>query len=174
MTQAALHLLVDVDVRRVSKPDFTRKTMISTLTMPPLTLMTAEHNPGGGTGAVNFTIPRVEAPEPALTAKGIDTEIFTGFGEVDRYVFAASYKKRGPGGGGLVPARAIIEGAVTTWEADESDPAEMQGSTHGFNEVTHYELVIAGEELFYWDFWEGVLRMGGIDLTVARRSALGA
>ncbi|WEJ33855.1 phage major tail tube protein [Devosia sp. SD17-2] len=174
MTQAAIYLLTAVDVRRLSQPEFTRKTVISTLTLPPLNLLTTEHNPGGGTGAVNFAIPRVEAPEPAFNAKGIDTDIFTGFGEVDRWLFAGSYKKRGPGGGGFVPGRAIIEGAITGWEADESDPAEFQGSTHAFNEVTHYEFSLDGEELFYWDFWEGVIRFKGRDITQAQRTALGA
>jgi P2 family phage contractile tail tube protein len=174
MAQSALYLLTAVDVRRLSQTDSSRAITIATLTMPSLTLATAEHNPGGGVGAVNFSMPRIEAPEPAFSAKGIDTDIFTGFGEVDRWVFAGAYKKRGPGGGRDVPARAIIEGAITAWEPDESDPAEFAGSTHTFTECTHYELTLDGVELFYWDFWERIIRFGGKDLFAGTRTALGA
>lgn len=175
MAQSALYLLTAVDVRRLSQTDSSSRAItIATLTMPALTLATAEHNPGGGVGAVNFAMPRIEAPEPAFNAKGIDTDIFTGFGDTDRWIFAGAYKKKGPGGSRDVPARAIIEGAITGWEPDESDPAEFQGSTHSFNEVTHYELVLDGVELFYYDWWERIIRFNGVDKFAGVRTALGA
>lgn len=174
MAQAPLYLLTAVDVRRATQADTSRATTISSLTMPGLTFSTGEHNPGGGVMAVNFAMPRIEAPEPAFSAKGIDAEIFTGMGEPERWVFAGAYNKRAPGGGSVVPARAIIEGAITAWEPDESDPAEFQGCTHTFAEVTHYELVLDGVELFYVDSYERVLRVGGKDLFATHRRALGA
>lgn len=174
MAQAPLYLLTAVDVRRATESDTSRAITIATLTMPGLTFATGEHNPGGGIGAVNFAVPRIEAPEPAFSAKGIDIEIFSGMGLPERWVFAGSYNRRAPGGGRVVPARAIIEGAITAWEPDESDPAEFQGCTHTFAEVTHYELTVDGEELFYWDWYERVFRRGGVDLFENHRRALGA
>lgn len=174
MAQAPLYLLTAVDVRRISQPDTSRAVTISSLTMPGLTLATGEHTPGGGTGTVNFVMPRVETPEPAFNAKGIDSDIFTGFGEVDRWIFAGAYHRKTPGGGGVVPARAVIVGAINAWEPDESDPAEFQSSTHTLSEVTHYELTLDGVEMFYWDFWENILRFRGKDLFAAHRTALGA
>jgi phage tail tube protein FII len=172
--QSSLYLLTGVDVRRATQPGTSRAIIISSLTMPSLVFATAEHNPGGGVMAANFALPRIEAPEPAFNAKGIDTEIFTGMGQSDRWTFAGSYRKAGPGGSGVVPARAIIEGAITSWEPDESDPADFQGCTHSFAEVTHYELTIDGQELFYVDMWERVMRLGGKDLMAPHRQALGA
>lgn len=174
MAQAPLYLLTAVDVRRATQSDSSRAITIASLTMPGLTFATGEHNPGGGVMAVNFALPRIEAPEPAFSAKGIDTEIFNGMGRPERWVFAGAYNRRAPGGGAVVPARAIIEGAITAWEPDESDPAEFQGCTHTFAEVTHYELVLDGEELFYVDVYERVLRTGGVDLFADHRRALGA
>ncbi len=174
MAQAPLYLLTGVDVRRATQPDTSRATVISSLTMPGLTFATGEHNPGGGVMAVNYALPRIEAPEPAFSAKGIDAEIFTGMGRPDRWVFAGAYNRRAPGGGAIVPARAIIEGAITSWTPDESDPAEFQGCTHTFAEVTHYELVLDGVELFYVDAHERILRVGGDDLYAEHRRALGA
>lgn len=174
MAQASLYLLSMVDVRRATQPSTSRAIIIPSLTMPALKLKTAAHDPGGGVGEVNYVMPRIEAPEPAFNAKGIDEEVFTGFGEVDRWTFAGAYSKRGPGGSRAVPGRSIIEGAVNGWEPDESDPAEFQGCTHSFAEVTHYEFLLDGKELFYWDSWERVLRMNGVDLTAKYRQALGA
>ncbi|MBP1852111.1 phage major tail tube protein [Rhizobium halophytocola] len=174
MAQSSLYLLTAVDVRRATQSNTSRAMTISKLTMPGLKFATAEHNPGGGVMAVNFALPRIEAPEPAFSAKGIDTEIFTGMGETERWVFAGAYTRREPGGGSVVAARAVIEGAITSWEPDESDPAEFQGCTHTFANVTHYELTLDGTELFYVDAFERVLRVGGNDLYAGQRRALGA
>src|SRR5690606_25799618 len=142
MAQSNIYLLTAVDVRRASTPGTSRANIIASLTMPGLVFATAEHNPGGGATAANFALPRLQAPEPAFAVKGIDTEAFIGMGEVDTWTFAGAYKMRGPGQGRVVPARAVIEGAITSWEPDESDPAEFLGCTHTFAEVTHYELVL--------------------------------
>lgn len=173
MAQMPLFLLTAVDVRRVSQPDTQRGITIASVTLPGITFATGEHNPGGGVMAVNFSLPRIEAPEPAFNAKGIDTDIFNGMGEIDRWIMAGSYLKRGPGGGGAVPGRAIIEGVINSWEPDESAPAEFQGCTHTFAEVTHYEFHLEGKELFYIDFWERILRVNGVDRFASHRRALG-
>lgn len=174
MAQAALYHLTQVDVRRATQTDTSRALIIAGLTMPTLTLVTSEHNPGGGVMAVNFAMPRVEAPEPAFSAKGIDTDVFTGMGEVDRWTFAGAYQMRGPGQNRVVAGRAVIEGVITAWEPDESDPTEFQGCTHTFSEVTHYEFNLDGKELFYVDFWEREIRFGGKSLMTAQRQGLGA
>ncbi|MBN9033751.1 MAG: phage major tail tube protein [Rhizobiales bacterium] len=174
MAQAALYLLTAVDVRRAMESDTSRAISITSLTMPELTLATGEHNPGGGVGAVNFSLPRVEALEPAFSVKGIDADIFNGCGKPERWVFAGAYSRRAPGGGGVVPARAIIEGVVNSWQPDESDPADFAGCTHAFAEVTHYELTLDGKEFFYWDWYERIFRRNGVDLFANHRRALGA
>jgi hypothetical protein len=105
MAQSNIYLLTAVDVRRASTPGTSRANIIASLTMPGLVFATAEHNPGGGAMAVNFALPRIEAPEPAFAVKGIDTEAFIGMGEVDTWTFAGAYKMRGPGQARVVPAR---------------------------------------------------------------------
>jgi len=167
-----LYLLTAVDARRVDEPNDSRANLISKLTIPGLTFVTASHSPGGGVMGVDFTMPRIEAPEPAFGSKGVDTSVFKGMGARSRWVFAGSYrdkmKKRD------VPGRAIIEGAISAWEPDESDPSDFQGCNHVFKEVVHYEFHLDGKELFYVDFWERVLRVDGKDLWESTRNALGA
>jgi len=167
-----LYVLTAVDLRRAEQSGSSRATTIDKMTIPPIKFVTASHNPGGGAGAVDFTLPRIEALEPAMSVKGIDRDIFSGMGVTEKWTFAAAYRDKKTGV--AVPARGIIQGAITEWEPDESDPEDFQGCSHTFKEVTHFELLFDGKELFYFDFWERELRRDGVDLFADDKQALGA
>lgn len=172
MAQQKLYLLQAVDVRRASQPGNSRAIIISKLALPSIKFKTSNHNPGGGNGEVEFLQPRIEALEPKFEVKGIDTEIFNGMGSVDRWTFAGAYKDKKTGKS--IPARGIIEGAVAEWEPDESDPAEFQGCSHAFKEITHYEFSLNDKSLWYWDWWERANGPAGKDSFAEIRQALGA
>lgn len=172
MAQKPLLILSAVDVRRATQTGTSRATTISSLTIPAINFITTDHTPGGGVMGVNFTQPRIEPLEPAFTAKGLDPDVFRGMGVKDTWTFAQAYKDKQTGRD--IAARGIIEGAISGWEPDESDPAEFQGATHMFREVTHLELSLDGEELLYIDFYERVFRRAGQDLFEGVRRALGA
>ncbi|ELT50283.1 phage major tail tube protein [Brucella intermedia] len=167
-----LYQMVAVDVRRAEEAGSSRANLVSKLTIPSLKFITSTHNPGGGVMSVDFSQPRIEAPEPAMEVKGFDTDIFRDLGEVSRWIFAGAVKDKKTGK--LVPSRAIIEGAITEWTPDEGSPEDFMGCNHLFKEVTHYEFTLNGEELFYVDFWERILRTGGVDRFSDVRRALGA
>lgn len=167
-----LYMLTAVDVRRATVAGSSRATTVAKLVLPPIKFATANHNPGGGVMSVDFSLPRIEPPEPAFTIKGIDADIFDGFGSVDEWTFAAAYHDKT--NNTKIPARAVIKGAISEWTPDESDPAEFQGCNHAFREVTHYEFTLGGKELWYVDFWERVIRRNGVDLFADDRAALGA
>lgn len=169
----ALYILTAVDLRRAQETGSSRANTISKLALPAITFATAAHNPGGGVGEVNFVMPRIEAPEPKFEIKGIDRDAFRGLGRTERWAFAGAYRDR-MNGNKLVAGRGIIEGAIAGWEPDESDPAEFQGCNHTFQEVTHYELLLDDKELFYWDWFERVIRTDGVDYFADVRRALGA
>lgn len=171
MAQLPLYLLTAVDVRRAGATGTSRAITISKLALPAIKFMTTGHNPGGGVGEVNFVQPRIEAPEPKFDGKGIDTDAFKALGQRDRWVFAGAYRDKKSGK--AIPSRAIIEATISSWEPDESDPSDFQGCSHVFSEVTHYELSLDGEELWYWDCWERVMRSGGVDMFADDRQALG-
>jgi len=172
MAQQPLLLLEAVDVRRATQVGTSRANTISTLTIPTITFVEAEHNPGGGIMAVNYLQRRIEALEPAFTSKGLDRDVFRGMGKRDAWTFASAYRNKDTGI--AVPARGIIEGAVKQWEPDESDPAEFAGCNHMFAEVTHFEFRLGDEEWIYFDAQERVARLMGDDLFADIRKALGA
>lgn len=167
-----LYMLTAVDVRRATVTGNSRATTISKLTIPPIKFQTATHNPGGSVMGVDYSIPRIQALEPAFSIKGIDTDIFSGFGQKDAWTFAGAYRDKKTND--AIPGRAVIEGAIVEWTPDESDPNEFQGCTHAFKEVTHFEFYLNGVELWYIDADERVIRANGVDLFAADRLALGA
>ncbi|PRD42327.1 hypothetical protein C5748_16140 [Phyllobacterium phragmitis] len=168
----SLYLLTAVDVRRAEQAGSSRALTIAKLTIPAIKFMTANHNPAGGVMGVDFALPRIEPVEPAFEIKGFDTDIFNGFGQRDRWTFAGAVRDKKTNRS--LPARAVIEGAITEWEPDEASPEEFVGCTHSFKEVTHYEFHLDGDELWYVDFWERELRSKRVDYFAAERRALGA
>ena len=170
------YIMEAIDVRRATTPDSSRRKIIKTMALPSLTRITGELLAGGSVGKLTLSYPQIEALEPKFSTHGPDLDVLRNFGLVpgnamDRWVFAGSMRIRQSQA--PVPARAIIEGVVNAWEPDENTPGELMGCNHTFAEVTHYELIIDGEELIYFDDDENVARSGGNDWFAATRRALG-
>lgn len=172
MAQKPLLILTAVDVRRATEAGTSRANTISTLTIPPIKRVVSEHNPGGGIMAVDFTQPRIEKLEPAFSVKGLDDDVMRGMGGKDTWTFASVYKDTQKGVS--LAARGIIEGVITSWEPEESDPAEFKGCNYAFAEVTHFEFLLDNVEWCYFDFWEREARFMGRSLFEDTRRALGA
>lgn len=169
------YIMEAIDVRRATQPDSSRRKIIKTMALPALTRVTAEMMAGGSIAKMNLSYPQIEALEPKFSTHGPDLDVLRNFGlvpgnELDRWVFAGSMRVRK---GGSVPVRATIEGVVNSWEPDENTPAELMGCNHTLAEVSHYELVIDGERLFYFDDDENVAFSGQNDWFAPTRRALG-
>ncbi|MEP3049410.1 MAG: phage major tail tube protein [Roseibium sp.] len=167
-----LYILQAVDVRRADVEGTSRATTIAKMTIPKIEFASATHNPGGGVMEVDYTLPRIKALEPAFMAKGLDVEIFGELGAKGKWNFACAYRDTKTGKD--VGMRGVIEGVPHLWEPDESDPEDFQGCNHVFKEVTHFELVLGDEELWYIDAEEREIRRKGKSLTEDVRGALGA
>lgn len=170
------YIMEAIDVRRANRPGTSRQKIIQTLALPALTKRTGEHTAGGAVMGLNLSFPQIEPLEPKFATGGFDLDtlrhfgLSAGTGEWDKWVFAGSIRIRR---GGTVPGRAIIEGVINTWEPDENTPGELMKCNHTIVEVTHYELVINNEEIFYVDDDENVARSGGVDWFQPTRRALG-
>ena len=168
------YIMEAIDVRRADQPDSSRQKIIQKMTLPGLTRMTSEHMGGGSIAKLKLSFPQIEVLEPKFSTAGFDLDVLRHFGlaagTYDKWVFAGSVRIRR---GGVVPARAIIEGVVNVWEPDENTPGELMSCNHEIAEVSHYELQINNEELFYFDDDENVARSGGVDWFAPTRLALG-
>jgi P2 family phage contractile tail tube protein len=170
------YIMEAIDVRRATQPDSSRRRIIKSMALPALTRVTAEMMSGGSIAKLNLSFPQIEALEPKFSTFGPDLDVLKNFGltpgnAMDRWVFAGSMrirKSQDP-----VPVRATIEGVVNAWEPDENTPTELMGCNHTLAEVTHYELVIDGVEMFYFDDDENEARSNGKSWFAATRRALG-
>ncbi|WP_319568385.1 phage major tail tube protein [Cohaesibacter marisflavi] len=170
MAQQELYAFQASDVRNTADPDVSRANIISTVAIPALKRKTVSVSSGGAAGDVNFAMPQIEAPEPKFGTNGPDPAIFAGMASADQWTFAGAFKKKN---GVMVPAKAIIEGVITEWEPDEQTPGELMKCSHVFQEVTHYEFLLEGDELFYFDWYEREIRIAGVSLMGDINSALG-
>lgn len=167
-----LYVLSAVDLRRATEAGSSRLTTVQKLAFPSPKLVTVSHSAGGGVGAVNYALPRTEAPEPKAQIGGPDADLFRGFGEVAAWTFAASYIDQATGL--AVPARGVFRGAISTFEPEETDPESMQTCNYMWANVTEFGFTLGETELFYINHQTAELRFHGNDLMARHRRALGA
>lgn len=171
-----IYVFEAVDVRRADEPDSSRARTIEKLVLPSIKRKTVEFTAGGGIGTVNHVLPQIDAPEPAFAVKGLDVDVLTRFGfgagSHDKWVFSGAVRNKSAGGR-MLAFRAIIQGIVAEWAPDEFSAGEFLGCNHTIHEVTHYELILDGRELWYWDEEELEARSGGVSWFAEIRNALG-
>ncbi|RVU13171.1 phage major tail tube protein [Methylobacterium oryzihabitans] len=169
-------IIEEVDVRRADDPDDTRVLTVTKVGLPEIKRKEAEHTPGGGVGSVKFLLPMADSIEPKFSVKGLDLDVLRKYGfsagQHDKWTFAASLRNKRTNK--LVSVRSTIQGIVSTWSPGEHTPGELLDCDHTLAEVTYYDLVINGEEIFAWSFYGRYWRSGGIDLFAEYRNALGA
>lgn len=163
-------ILTAVDVRRAEVAGSGRPLLIQKLVIPPIRFKTATRSAGGGVMDVEYMQERLQPLEPALTVHGIDPDLMPG--QRDRWTFSAAMRDRKTNR--QVPVRAEIEGAIVEWSPEEADPAQFNGCNQMIKEVTHFELTVDGNELWYIDEEEREIRRNGVSLTADVRRALGA
>ncbi|UXS04476.1 phage major tail tube protein [Agrobacterium tumefaciens] len=162
--------LVDIDARKSLESGSTRATIIAKMVIPPLRFKTTTRTAGGGVLDVDYSQDRLQPIEPAVSVHGFDSDLMPGVKE--RWTLAAALRNRKTSA--MVPVRVEIEGVIVEWSPDEADPGQFNGCNSIFKEVTHFELSIDGKEWWYVDEDERVIRRMGVDITAARRAALGA
>ncbi|WP_420415133.1 phage major tail tube protein [Roseibium sp.] len=169
MANPAYQLTI-MDVRRATRAGTSRPLKISKIILPAVKFLTVNRNPGGGVGSIDHGMPRLEPLEPGWETFGPDDDVFTGMGEMDKWTFGCAYKRKN---GAPVPARIEIEGVITEWAPDEGSASEFQKMSHKFQTVTHYEFILNGKELFYFDEEEIEIRRDGVSLTQPHKTAAG-
>ena len=164
-----IYNLTGVDMRRADQAGSSRGTTVGKLVLPPIKFKTISQT--AGIMDVDYAIPVIEALEPKVMLNGVDLDILGGFGEVERWTFAASWRKRP--GITEIAMRVILEGVWVEWEPDDLSPGDFKGCNHVMKEITHYELTMDGKERWYIDHNTQEIRKNGKSLTADRRRALG-
>ncbi len=154
--QQPLYLVGEIDLRRKDAPETSRAIIINKMFIPGIKYLTVSHNPGGGVGAIDAILPRIEALEPKAEIKGEDKDLRSVMGQPVHWTFAVSM--RDMKANKWLKYRGEIVGAIAEWEPDEMSAEEFKGFNLVWKEVSHLEVTMENEELLYYDFWERELR----------------
>lgn len=165
------YLILDsVDVRRAEVAGSGRPLILQKFVIPPVRFKTTTRSAGVGVVDIDYMQKRIQPLEPAFMVFGIDPDLMPNLR--DRWTFAAAMRNRTTNK--AVAVRCEIEGAIVEWTPDEADPGAFNGCNHLIKEVTHFELTIDGQEIWYIDEDEREIRQKGVSLTADVRRALGS
>ncbi len=165
------YLILDsVDVRRAEVAGSGRPLILQKFVIPPVRFKTTTRSAGGGVVDIDYMQKRIQPLEPAFMVFGIDPDLMPNLR--DRWTFAAAMRNRTTNK--AVAVRCEIEGAIVEWTPDEADPGAFNGCNHLIKEVTHFELTIDGQEIWYIDEDEREIRQKSVSLTADVRRALGS
>lgn len=146
-------------------PSASNHLELEELKLPEPTIKTSEHSPGGGVMTVDFTMNIIEKLEPTFKLRGFNPERLKQFGLNTPYrgVFTAYGVIRNKRSGQAIEAKAVIEAKLAKIAPDAFKRGDDFGHEYSLMEVVHYELLVAGGEVFSIDFFENTYRVGGVD-----------
>jgi len=151
LMQAASLLAGDED------PSKTHTLDISSVKMPMLQENSTDHKPGGGAMGIKIGMGQFEALTVSFKIKGLAPDLMTQIG-----VNAPRRRKYTMRGSILdlrqnveLPGLCVVEGRML--KADMSEFSQDAGvdTDYEIHEITHYELHINEQEIYYFNFWNG-------------------
>jgi P2 family phage contractile tail tube protein len=132
--------------------------------LPALQAQYQDHMAGGA--AVGIEIETgINKLEPTFKLVGVDPQALTqfGLGSKIKNVFSAYGVVQDRRTGREIEMKVIMEGRLGKVDAEAYQKGNLLAHDYAINEVTHYEVFFDRRELVYWDFYENVWRIDGVD-----------
>ncbi|WP_137136610.1 phage major tail tube protein [Rhizobium sp. FKY42] len=168
MAQKSSLIMTMVDFRPSTAAEDSRSTILQKVVLGALKYKTVPHSSGGGVLDVEFFFPKLEAIQLGIMVNGFDKDLMPGL--QGSWTFAAAMRNNK---GKRVSVRMDVEGVITEWTPDDAAPGDFKGCNSSIKQIEHLELHVDGEEWFYADNREGIIRVNGVDITAEDRAAIG-
>lgn len=144
---------------------------IEEVKLPDLTGKFVDHMPGGSPVAIEIQV-GIDKLEPSFKLKGFDADL------VSRFSYGTGARMNFTIYGNMVDLRtgvqsegqAIINGRLGKVASDAFKKGEVQSADYAIQEVVRYEVIMGGQELVYFDFFEGIWRTPRGNNDVQRRN----
>ena len=135
------------------------------LKLPALEENYVDHSPGGAPIAIEIDT-HINKLEATFTLSGWQPLVMTLIGESrrERQVFTAYGLIRDRRLGEAVEAIGIIGGRLGRCNPTAFSHGSLMSHEYSIKGITHYELYMGGEEIYWWDFFTSTRRIGGSDL----------
>lgn len=149
----------------IHDPSASNHLVLQSLKLPGLEENFTDHTPTGapvGT-EVDTHVNRLEA---GFNLAGWQPWVMQLFGSPDRRhrVFTAYAAVRDRRTGELLEAKAIMEGRLGRADPQNNERGTMHQMEYAIRALVHYEFYLGRDEIYKWDFFTSVRRVGGVDL----------
>jgi P2 family phage contractile tail tube protein len=169
LMEAANLFLGDAD------PSASKHLSLDSLALPELEYVTVDHHGGGAAGEISLSMNTLRKIEPTFKLAGFDIDSYRmfaiGAGKPDRYTAYGVLRSKQDGK--ALQAKAVISGVLGRVAPDAFERGQKLGHDHRIVEVTHYELIVGGEEWFMYDYFTTTRRRLGVDELAEVRTMLG-
>jgi len=158
------------DTRGTSAPGISTHLVLQELKLPGLEENYVDHNPGGAPIAIEIPT-HMNKLEATFNLAGWDPTLMTYIGQNDPYYqrFTAYGLIRDRRTSKALQATAIMEGRLGRVNPTAFSKGNLMSHEYSIKSIVHYHLTIeltAGQpsEIYFWDFFTSVRRIGGRDL----------
>lgn len=133
-----------------------------------------DHSPGGSDFGVEIQVGNAKL-SPTFKLKGFDPQVLAqfGLGSKRRIPYTVRGVLKSQRTGEEKELKAVYQGRLGKAAPEAWKRGELTGNEYTINEVVHYELYIAGQEIYFWDFFTSTWRVNGVDENAGSKSILG-
>ena len=148
-----------------SGPNNSKHLSLTSIKLPDMREKMQEHHAGGSIGALNIGGLGIEALDLTFKLVGADsqTKVQFGLGARAQQPFTIYGVLRDKNGGRAIERKAVVFGRLLELSEDEYSRGSLGSQDHKIGEITHYELFEDKQEVFYYDFFSSVWRVGGVN-----------
>jgi P2 family phage contractile tail tube protein len=155
-------------------PNASNHMSIQTLKLPNLEESYVEHNAGGAAVGMEFET-HMNKLEATFNLAGWTPDVMTKIGrwsvEVQRFTARGAIRDRRSGK--VSTALARMWGRLAQANATDFRRGDLMGFEYAIKGIHHYELIVGGRQLIYFDYFENARIIGGWDVNSEINAALG-
>lgn len=156
-----------------SDPSASNHLALTQLKLPMLEENFADHVAGGAPVGIEINT-HFNRPECTFNLIGWNAQVAGLIGsytkENQRFTAYGGIRDRLTGK--LMKAEAYIWGRLARANPTEFQKGQNFAHEYSIRAITHYELIFAGTQLWYWDFYENSMIIGGVDRMAEMNTAL--
>lgn len=139
--------------------------LLTELKLPGLDEQYVDHRPGGSPIAIEIDtiIARLESTF-VLMGWAPQVAELVGSWQQNQNQFYAYGVVRDRMTGEATQSMAIMKGRLGRADPQNWRRGDVMHWNYAIRSITHYELYLAGEQIYYWDFFNNIRVVGGVDM----------
>ena len=146
-------------------PAASNHLVLQEVKLPELAENFVDHAAGGAPFAIEVDT-HIARLEVTFNLAGWTPHVMTLIGQSSRarQVFTAYGLVRDRRSGEAMEAKSVFEGRLGRVNPTSFRKGDLQAHEYSIRGITHYELYLGDDEIYFWDFFISTRRIGGEDL----------